>query len=136
MDLDKEQPAKGRRAVAHARVALFAIPQVNPEGIIMASTITLLEAIAIATVLLFVFAIYRRSTRSPKPPTFLDNNVVAFGSAMVITVALVASLAFEAISVMPFVHSAFWAAVFAIVCHIGIWSIARSIIPLRTEETQ
>jgi membrane-associated HD superfamily phosphohydrolase len=107
---------------------------VNPEGIIMASTITLLEALAVATALLFVFAIYRRSTRSPKPPAFLDNNVVAFGSAMLLTVALVGSMAFEAFSVMPFVHSAFWSAILAIVCHIAIWSIVRSVIPIPTEE--
>jgi membrane-associated HD superfamily phosphohydrolase len=107
---------------------------VNPEGIIMASTFTLLEAIAVATALLFVFAIYRRSTRAPKPPAFLDNNIVAFGSSMLITIALMGSLAFEAVSVMPFVHSAFWAAMLAIACHIAIWSVARSIIPIRTDE--
>jgi hypothetical protein len=100
----------------------------------MASTFTLLEALAVATALLFVFAIYRRSTRSPKPPAFLDNNVVAFGSAMLLTVALVGSMAFEAFSVMPIVHSAFWSAILAIVCHIAIWSIVRSVIPIPTEE--
>jgi hypothetical protein len=36
--------------------------------------------------------------------------------------------------VMPFVHSAFWAALLAIACHIAIWSIARSVIPIRTDE--
>ena len=48
--------------------------------------------------------------------------------------ALVGSMAFEAFSVMPFVHSAFWSAILAIVCHIAIWSIVRSVIPIPTEE--
>jgi hypothetical protein len=99
----------------------------------MASTFTLLEAIAVATALLFVFAIYRRSTRSPNVPAFLNNDVVAFGSALLITVALLASLAFEAFSVMTFVHSAFWSAIIAIACHVAIWAVARSVIPLSSE---
>lgn len=99
----------------------------------MGSTFTLLEAVAATTAILFVFAIYRRLARSPAPPFIIDNSVTAFGSAMIITVALMASLAFEALSLAPFVHSAFWSALAAIGLHIIIWTVVRSIIPLSAE---
>jgi drug/metabolite transporter (DMT)-like permease len=115
------------------RVASSDSQSANLEGNIMASIITLLAAIAGATTLMFVFAIYRRHMRAAKPSAFRNNNVVAFGSALLMTVALMASLAFDGFSVMPFVHSAFLSGLVAIGSHIAIWAIARSIIPLSPE---
>jgi uncharacterized membrane protein YjfL (UPF0719 family) len=100
----------------------------------MSSAITLLEAIAVSSILMFIIAFYRSVTRGPKPPSFLNNHAVAFGSALLMTVAVTASSAFEAYSVMPFVHSAFWSVVIAIAIQVVAWSVARSIIPLKNED--
>jgi len=99
----------------------------------MAPAITLLEAVAVGIILMLAIALYRRLMRGSNPPTFLQNNVVAFGSALLITIAFVGSLAFEAFSVMPFVHSVFWSGIIAIVVQIAIWAVARSVIPLSPE---
>jgi hypothetical protein len=99
----------------------------------MTSTITLLEAIAVGMILMLAIALYRKLMRGANPPALLQNNVVAFGSALLITVAFVISLAFEALAVMPFIHSAFWSAIFAFAVQIAFWAIARSIIPLSIE---
>ena len=60
--------------------------------------------------------------------------MAAFGAALLLTFALTVSLAFEAFSVMPFVHSAFWSGVFAFAIQIALWAMARSIIPLNGED--
>jgi hypothetical protein len=83
----------------------------------MSSAITLLEAIAVSSILMFIIAFYRSVTRGPKPPSFLNNHAVAFGSAL-----------------LPFVHSAFWSVVIAIAIQVVAWSVARSIIPLKNED--
>lgn len=101
----------------------------------MSSTITLVEAIAIGMGLMLAIAFYRRLVRTPKPPAFLNMDVVAFGAALLMTVALVASAAFEAVSIMPFIHSPVWSGVIALTAHIVFWVVARLIIPLRSETT-
>ena len=68
----------------------------------MVSTFTLLAALMVATLLMLVFAIWRRLMRATQPPAFLDNDLVAIGSSIFMTLALMASLAFEGFSVMPF----------------------------------
>jgi hypothetical protein len=99
----------------------------------MTSTITLLEAMAVGIIFMLAIALYRRLMRGANPPAFLQSNVVAFGSALLITVAFVVSLAFEAFAVMPFVHSIFWSGIIAIAVQIAFWAVARSIIPLSIE---
>ena len=101
----------------------------------MSTTITLVEAIAIGMGLMLAIAFYRRVMRSAKPPAILNIDAVAFGAALLMTVSLVAAAAFEAVSIMPFIHSPVWAGIIAITVQIGFWVVARLIIPLRPEET-
>lgn len=101
----------------------------------MTSAITLFEAIAVGIVLMLAFALYRRLMRRSNPPAFFNSDVTAFASALLLTIGFVGALAFEAFSVMPFVHSAFLSVIIALVLQISIWAVARSIIPLESESS-
>lgn len=100
----------------------------------MSSAVALLAAISVAALLMLTFAMYRRQMRVPKPPALLNNDVIAFGMALIMTVALMSSMAFVAYSVMRVAHTVVGSAVIAFASHIALWAIARSIIPLVRED--
>lgn len=95
----------------------------------MTSAISLLEAMVVATAAMIAFAVYRRVMQGATPPAILDNQVIAFGSAWVLTAVFAATFAFEAFSIMPFVHSVIWSVLIALAIHVLIFTIVRTIIP-------
>lgn len=96
----------------------------------MTSVTYLIEAVAFSTAVVLAFAVLRRIMRAEVVPKFLDNNVVAYGIALLFTTLLSMSMLALGYVLVP-QTGATYAFIITMVTHIALWAVLRLIVPVR-----
>jgi len=98
----------------------------------MQDLIALPTALAFGAAAMTLFAITRLTVRAENAPAFLTSDVVAYGSALVLTALIAVSLIMTAMTIAPHLGSIVHAAIVAGVLHLGYWAVARLVMPVST----